>query len=55
MESEAMADKSVHYHLEDQVATIRIDDGKRNALSPQVIREIYAALDRAESDGAQGG
>ena len=38
--------------MQDKVATIRIDDGKRNALSPQVLREIYAALDRAESDRA---
>jgi len=44
--------KSIHYDLQDQVATIRIDDGKRNALSPQVLREIYQALDRAESDRA---
>ena len=44
--------KSVHYELRDQVATIRIDDGKRNALSPDVLREIYAALDRAEADRA---
>ena len=29
-----------------------IDDGKRNALSPQVIKEINIALDRAESDRA---
>ncbi len=43
---------SVHYSLEDKVANIRIDDGKRNALSPQVLREIYAALDRAEADKA---
>ena len=43
---------SVHYNLQDQVATIRIDDGKRNALSPQVLHEIYQALDRAESDRA---
>ncbi len=38
--------------MQGNVATIRIDDGKRNALSPQVLREIYAALDRAESDHA---
>lgn len=44
--------ESVQYVLQDQVATIRIDDGKRNALSPQVLREIYQALDRAESDRA---
>ena len=43
---------SVHYSLQDKVATIRIDDGKRNALSPTVLREIYQALDRAEADGA---
>jgi enoyl-CoA hydratase len=44
--------ESVQYILQDQVATIRIDDGKRNALSPQVLLEIYQALDRAESDRA---
>ena len=44
--------ESVHYSLEDRVATIRIDDGKRNALSPKVFREIYAAFDRAEADRA---
>lgn len=47
-----MTIESVQYSLQDQVATIRIDDGKRNALSPQVLREIYQALDRAESDRA---
>ncbi len=47
-----MTIESVHCTLQDKVATIRIDDGKRNALSPQVLREIYRALDRAESDGA---
>lgn len=47
-----MTSESVHYNLQDHVATIRIDDGKRNALSPQVLREIYHALDRAESDRA---
>lgn len=43
---------SVQYDLQGRIATIRIDDGKRNALSPPVFREIYAALDRAESDHA---
>ena len=47
-----MTTESVQYILKDQVATIRIDDGKRNALSPQVLKEIYQALDRAESDRA---
>lgn len=44
--------KLVHYSLQDNVATIRIDDSKRNALSPEVLREIYDALDQAESDRA---
>jgi enoyl-CoA hydratase len=43
---------SVQYNLHDGVATIRIDDGKRNALSPEVLRGIYDALDRAEGDRA---
>lgn len=47
-----MTNESVLYSLRDQVATIRIDDGKRNALPPQVLREIYRALERAESDRA---
>ncbi len=47
-----MTIEAVHYNLQDQVATIRIDDGKRNALSPQVLHEIYRAIDRAESDRA---
>ncbi len=47
-----MSDKSVHYTLTDGVATIQIDDGKRNALSPVVLQEIYAAFDRAAADGA---
>ena len=47
-----MTIESVQYNLQDQVATIRIDDGIRNALSPQVLRGIYQALDQAESDRA---
>jgi len=47
-----MMTESVQYSLQNQVATIRIDDGKRNALSPQVLHEIYQAFDRAESDRA---
>ncbi len=47
-----MTDQFVQYSLHDQVATIRIDDGKRNALSPSVLRQINEALDRAESDRA---
>ena len=47
-----MTTESVQYHLQGRVAILRIDDGKRNALSPQVLQEIYKAFDRAESDRA---
>ncbi len=47
-----MTTRSVQYSLQNRIATIRIDDGKRNALSPQVLREIYQAFDQAESDRA---
>ncbi len=43
---------TVTYSLEDRIATIRIDDGKRNALSPDVLSAINRALDRAEADSA---
>ena len=33
-----MTSKCVRYSLQDHVATICIDDGKRNALSPQILR-----------------
>jgi enoyl-CoA hydratase len=47
-----MNGETVHYSLENGIATIRIDDGKRNALSPAVLREVYAALNKAEADDA---
>lgn len=43
---------SVNYSLQDGIATVRIDDGKRNALSPEVFKEIYIAFDQAEADRA---
>ncbi len=42
----------VSYELNDGIATIRMDDGKRNALSPEMFKELNAALDRAEADKA---
>jgi enoyl-CoA hydratase len=42
----------VSYQLADSIATITIDDGKVNALSPMLLAEINAALDRAVDDGA---
>ena len=47
-----MTDELVQYALRDGVATIRIEDGKRNALSPEVLRGLYRAFDRAAADGA---
>ncbi len=47
-----MTSGTVQYELQNRVATMRIDDSKRNALSPQVLREIYTAFDRAEADRA---
>ncbi len=44
--------EAVHYELGDRIAVIRIDDNKRNALSPDVLRGIYAAFDKAEADEA---
>jgi len=38
--------------IDDSVATLTMDDGKRNALSPAMFDEIYAALERAEQEGA---
>jgi enoyl-CoA hydratase len=42
----------VTYELDGAIATIRLDDGKVNALSPAMQGEINAALDRAEADKA---
>lgn len=42
----------VHYSFADGIATIQLDDGKRNALSPEMLRQLYAAFDRAEADRA---
>src|SRR5688572_17455673 len=45
-------DRLVTYRLEDAVATITMDDGKVNAMSPRMLDELNAVLDRAEADGA---
>ncbi len=42
----------VSYQEKENVATITIDDGKANAVSPQFVEEVNAALDQAESDTA---
>lgn len=38
--------------VKDGVAVIQIDDGKRNALAPEVLAAIYDALDKAEAEKA---
>ena len=47
-----MASDSVHYELKDGIASISIDDGKRNALSPAVFKGLYSAFRQAEKDQA---
>jgi enoyl-CoA hydratase len=42
----------VTYELNDGIATITLDDGKVNALSPDMQAEINDALDKAEADNA---
>ena len=42
----------VSYKLEHPICTITLDDGKVNCLSPQMLGEMNAALDRAEKDRA---
>jgi len=42
----------VAYQYEDAVATITMDDGKVNALSPRMLTELDTALDRATADRA---
>lgn len=42
----------VTYALDRGVATIRMDDGKANALSIAMLSELHAAFGQAEADGA---
>ncbi len=43
---------AVSYELSGSVAAITMDDGKVNSLSPRMLSELNAALDRAEADKA---
>lgn len=43
---------AVQYTVDDRVATVVMDDGKANALSPTMLAAISEALDRAENDNA---
>jgi enoyl-CoA hydratase len=40
------------YENTDGIATVTLDDGKVNALSIAMLRELHAALDQAEADSA---
>jgi enoyl-CoA hydratase len=42
----------VSYRLDGPVATVTMDDGKVNALSPAMLAELVAAFDQADADGA---
>ena len=42
----------VTYEVTDSIATITMDDGKVNVLSPDMLGEINVALDQAVTDGA---
>ncbi len=42
----------ITYTLADGIATLAMDDGKANVMSPAMLAELNAALDRAENDKA---
>lgn len=45
-----MGQKRVSYELNGKVAVLRMDDGKANAVSAEMIDELDASLERAESE-----
>ena len=47
-----MTGSLVDYELRDGIATITMDDGKVNVLSPAMLSALNGALDRAAEDGA---
>ncbi len=47
-----MAEEPLTYTLEGNVAVLRMDDGKANALSDAMIEALSAAVTRAESEAA---
>ena len=52
LSKQSMTGSLVTLDIDRSVATLTMDDGKRNALSPAMFDEIYAALERAEREGA---
>ncbi len=47
-----MSDPIVSYEIKDGVAEIRVDDGKRNALGPALLGQLFAAIEAAEAEDA---
>ena len=47
-----MASSLVTLDIDGSVATLTMDDGKRNALSPALLDDIYSALETAEEERA---
>lgn len=47
-----MASSLVSLDIDQSVAMLTMDDGKRNAFSPKMLGEIYDALEQAEDAGA---
>jgi enoyl-CoA hydratase len=45
-----MAEQKVSYALDGKVAVLHIDDGKANAVSAELMEELYAAFERAEKE-----
>jgi enoyl-CoA hydratase len=48
----AIMSELVTYELEDGITTVTLNNGKVNAISPEVIGELNVCLDRSEADGA---
>lgn len=47
-----MESSRVRYELDGSVATLTLDDGGRNLVSPAMLRDLNEALDRAQKDQA---
>lgn len=47
-----METSRVRYESDGTVATLTLDDGNKNVVSPDMIRDLNAALDRAEKEQA---
>ena len=44
--------KFITYDLQNQIATITLNDGGKNLMSPKMLAELNDALDQAEKDSA---